>query len=189
MAANRTDSGEFMKFVSKFAAICVGFLVFQAHAGTISTFFTSSVPDPTLTLTPGQIYTVTATANASNGAQVQLNQIQLNPNLAGQFQIVGGTCNTTTAYSNTQTCTVNVQFLGNQPGNYSSVLQMSCQVVAAVGGYGIICASGPGTLGTMAQFVGAGVAGAVNTMGRGGLTALALALLALVSWATLRRRA
>jgi hypothetical protein len=40
----------------------------------------------------------------------------------------------------------------------------------------------------MAQFAGAGVAGAVNAVGRGGLTALALALLAIVSWTTLRRR-
>lgn len=179
-----------MKLKSKLAAIVFALTALQVHAGSVSGSFFSSVPSPTLTLTPGQVYTVTATANATVGNQVQLNQIQLNPNLAAQFQIVGGTCNTTTVYSDTQTCTVNVQFIGNQPGNYSSVLQMSCQLFSAAGGYGITCGSGsPGTLGTMAQFAGAGIAGAVNAMGRGGLTALALALLAIVSWTTLRRRA
>jgi hypothetical protein len=178
-----------MKLSLKSAVVALALVATPSHAGIFSGSFFSSAPVPTTTLTPGQVYTITATANSTAGQQVQLNQIQLNPNVGTQFQIVGGTCNTTTAYSNGQTCTVNVQFLGSQPGNYSSVLQMSCQLFSAAGGYGIGCASGgPGSLGTMAQFAGAGVAGAVNAVGRGGLTALALALLAIVSWTTLRRR-
>jgi hypothetical protein len=180
-----------MKFLLRsFTLLLFAGLSMSVRAGIVTGSFLSSVPSPTLTLTPGQTYTVTATASVSAGGfGAQFNQIQLNPNVGSQFQIVGGTCNTTNLLASSESCTVDVRFIGNQPGSFSSVLQMSCQIFSFAGGYSVSCGNAaPGALATMAQFAGSGLAGAVDVMGRGGLTALTLALMALVSWVTLRRR-
>jgi len=106
------------------------------------------------------------------------------------FQIVGGTCNTTTQYVAPATCTVQIRFIGNQPGTATADLQMGCSaIVAAVGGYGISCnlGGGPGAVDTMAHLVGNGIAAVVDTLGREGLTLLAAALFALAAWVSVRR--
>ncbi len=163
-----------------------------AMAGVVAgTAFANSNAPSSATLQPGQTYTVTANITATGSAAgLTFNQIALNPNLASQFQIVGGTCNTTTQYIAPTTCTVQVLFLGNQPGAATADLRMGCSaILAAAGGYGINCTvgGGPGTVATMARFVGSGVAAVVDALGREGLTLLAAALFALTAWTSLRR--
>ncbi len=178
----------------RFGTLLAAALLFNtgAFAGlSPGTAYAWSDAPATATLQPGQILTVTTTINASGSAGgLQFNQIALNPNLASQFQIVGGTCNTTTQYVAPATCTVQIRFIGNQPGTATADLQMGCSaIVAAVGGYGISCnlGGGPGAVGTMAHLVGNGIAAVVDTLGREGLTLLAAALFALAAWVSVRR--
>ena len=113
----------------------------------------------------------------------------MNPNLGSQFQIVGGTCNTTTAYVNNATCTVNIKFLGANPGSFTADLKMQCSAVAAAGGYTITCGNGtPGVAATMARVVGNGIAAMVDALGTGGLTLMAALLFLATSILTLKRR-
>jgi hypothetical protein len=174
--------------IRKFVAVVSALIAFNAYAG-ISFRFDSDAPE-TQSLSPGQTFTVTLTARIfAQGNVVRLTQLGLNPNAGSQFQIVGGTCNTTTSFNNNDTCTVLIQFVGNQSGNFTANLTGACQSFAAVGGYSIACGSAnPGATGTLAAVVGNGIAAVVNAMGREGFTALALALVLLGSWATLRNR-
>lgn len=158
----------------------------------VGTAFANGDGPTSRTLQPGQTFTLTVSTLVQGAASgLQFNQIALNPNVASQFQIVGGTCNTTTTYSGSTSCTVIVQFIGNQPGAATADLQMGCTALAAVGGYQISCAlgSGAGAVGTMARLVGTGVAAAVDALGREGITLLALALCVLTAGLSLRRRA
>lgn len=172
-------------------ALLAGF-VSQAALATTSVVgvFNSDAPSPSATLTPGQIITVTLTANAP-GAGVSMLALPTVVGGAGQFEIVpGGTCVANQTYFDGQSCTIRVRFLGNQSGSYNATLQGSCVVTAVsplVGmGFAISCGinAPPGVL---AAFLGNGILAAVNTLGPGGLGALAFMLLALGSFFTLRR--
>lgn len=161
-----------------------------AWAGlTPSAFATSNAPTST-NMVPGQTFVVTVTSRTSNIFGINYNQIALNPNLGGQFQIVGGSCNTTTAYVNNAACTVDIKFLGNSPSSFTADLMMQCSsVVGAVGGYAVICGSGvAGASAQMARVLGNGIATAVDALGREGLTLLAALMFALTAVLTLKRR-
>jgi len=141
------------------------------------------------TTVPGQTYTVTITAQTGNAPSLTYNQIALSPNLGNQFQIVGGTCNTTTQYVNNATCTVDIKFLGASPGSFTADLMMQCSALASIGGYSISCGNGtPGLSARMARVVGTGIAAAVDALGAGGLTLMAALLFMLTSVVTLNRR-
>ncbi len=171
------------------AAFCLSnAAVAGAPVGAYASTQTSAVQN----LVPGQTYTVDVSIGAQGASGLTFDQITLNPNLASQFQIVGGTCNTTSQFTAPTTCTVLVRFIGNQPGAATANLMMGCTAfTAAVGGYAINCnlGSGPGVVGTMARFAGTGVAAVVDALGREGLTLLAAALFALTAFVSLRRRA
>lgn len=62
-----------MKPNLKLAVVALALVAAQSHAGIVSGSFASSELVPTTTLTPGQVYTITATANSTAGQQVQLN--------------------------------------------------------------------------------------------------------------------
>ena len=160
-----------------------------AWAGTSGAFATSNAPFST-NMVPGQTFVVTVTAQASNISSINYHQIALSPNLGGQFQIVGGSCNTTSAYVNNATCTVDIKFLGNSPSSFTADLMMQCStVVGAVGGYAVICGNGvPGASAQMARVLGNGIATAVDALGREGLTLLAVLMVALTAAMTLKRR-
>lgn len=161
-----------------------------AWAGVFSSFATSNAP-PSTNMVPGQTYTVTVTAQTGSAIpSIIYNQIALSPNLGNQFQIVGGTCNTTTQYVNNATCTVDIKFFGTAPSSFTADLMMQCIGLAAVGGYSITC--GTGTVGVsarMARVLGTGIAAAVDALGAGGLTLLAALLFVMTSVITLKRRA
>ncbi len=165
-----------------------------ASAGVVlpTAFVSSNAPTGSpVTLAPGQTYTMTASITANgNIAGVTFNQIALSPNLGSQFQIVGGSCNTTSQYLAPTTCTVDVRFNGTSPGAFTADLQMGCNVIVAqVGGYGISCnTSGNGVAARMAVYAGNGIAAVIDTLGREGLTLLAAALFALTAFFSLRRR-
>jgi len=164
----------------------------SAIAGVVvGTAFASSDAPATVVMSPGQTYTMTASITANgNVAGLTFNQIALSPNLGSQFQIVGGTCNTSAQYIAPTTCTVIVRFVGATPGNFTADLLMGCNaIVAQAGGYGISCnAGGNGIASRMAVYTGNGVAAVVDALGREGLTLLAVALFALTGFVTLRRR-
>ncbi len=164
----------------------------QAWAGITGTtaFARSDASTVPTNVVAGQTYTVTLTALTGNSPSLTYNQIALSPNLGNQFQIVGGTCNTTTQYVNNATCTVNIKFLGANPGSFTADLMMQCSALATIGGYSIICGNGtPGISATAARVVGNGVAAAVDALGAGGLTLLAALLFVLTSVIALKRRA
>lgn len=158
-------------------------------AGTSSSFATSNAP-PSTNMVPGQTFVVTVTAQTSDILGINYNQIALSPNLGGQFQIVGGSCNTTAAYVNNATCTVDIKFLGNSPSSFTADLMMQCSsVLGAAGGYAVICGNGvPGASARMARVLGNGIAAAVDALGREGLTLLAALMFALTAVVTLKRR-
>lgn len=160
-----------------------------AWAGVSGSYAISNAP-PSTNMVPGQTFVVTVTATTTNILGINYNQIALSPNLGGQFQIVGGSCNTTSAYVNNATCTVDIKFLGNNPSSFTADLMMQCSsVVSAVGGYIVICGSGfPGASAIMARVVGNGIATAVDALGREGLTLLAVLMFALTAAMTLKRR-
>ena len=160
-----------------------------AWAGVSGSYAISNAP-PSTNMVPGQTFVVTVTATTTNILGINYNQIALSPNLGGQFQIVGGTCNTTTAYVNQAACTVDIKFLGNSPSSFTADLMMQCSsVVSAVGGYGIVCGGGvPGASAIMARVVGKGIAVVVDALSREGLTLLAALMFALTAVVTLKRR-
>lgn len=183
--------------ICKFFALLasVVFASSSAMAGVVvgTAFASSDAPDTApVTLAPGQTYTMTASITANgNVAGLTFNQIALNPNLGSQFQIVGGTCNTSAQYIAPTTCTVIVRFVGATPGRFTADLLMGCNaIVAQAGGYVISCNAGVnGVASRMAVYAGNGIAAVVDALGREGLTLLAAALFALTGFITLRRRA
>jgi hypothetical protein len=166
----------------------------SAMAGVVpgTAFASSDAPDTApVTMLPGQTYTMTATITANGSvAGLTFNQIALSPNLGSQFQIVGGTCNTSAQYIAPTTCTVIVRFIGATPGNFTADLLMGCNaIVAQAGGYVISCNAGAnGVASRMAVYAGNGIAAVVDALGREGLTLLAAALFALTAFVSLRRR-
>lgn len=152
--------------------------------------FYSSVPGGGVNLQPGQIYTVTLTANVQNVSGVVLVDL---PALTGdsQFEIVpGGTCATGVLYPEGATCTVQVRYIGSAPPAGPGILQGRCRVTQAMVGFSITCSIKPaGPLGELGRFFGVGVLDrAVNTLGPLGLSSLALAMLTLGALAALRRK-
>lgn len=174
------------------SVVLAGSPAFAGVAGGTA-FVSSSAPTASpVTLVPGQTYTMTANISANGSVSgLTFNQIALNPNLGSQFQIVGGTCNTSSQYIAPTSCTVIVRFNGTAPGLFTSSLLMGCNaIVAQVGGYTISCdLTGPGTAGLMARYAGTGIAAVVDALGREGLTLLAALLFAITGFVTLRRRA
>ena len=158
--------------------------------GSISTASAYSNAAFSTNMVPGQTYTVTITAQTGNAPSLIYNQIALSPNLGNQFQIVGGTCNTTTQYVNNATCTVDIKVLGASPGSFTADLMMQCSALASVGGYSISCGAGtPGISARMARVVGTGIAAVVDALGAGGLTLMAALLFLATTVITLKRRA
>lgn len=181
----------FCKFVTATALTALAFSV-PSWAGVSGGFYSSALT-PTKTFTPGEVYTLTITANTSNPTGVRFSTaFVLNPNIGSQFQIVpGGTCALATAYTTGQTCTVNVQFTGTAPGSFNATLLGQCELVpfVAAGGYSISCTSTtPGAQGTLGSFLGAGVAAGVDALGTTGFATLILMLLGLGTFFTLRRQ-
>lgn len=157
--------------------------------------FSSNQPTAIKTFAPGEIFTITLTANTSDTRGVLFSTpFALNPNAGGQFQIVpGGTCLIGTPYLNGSTCTVLVKFTGQSPGNFNSDLLGQCQLGTAVaaGGYSINCnfnSSGTGQQGILGRFAGLGVAAGVDALGSTGFATLLLAVLGMGAFFTLRRR-
>jgi hypothetical protein len=179
-----------MRFGKWVMTAALAALAFSAPSlAGISGSFYSSQPVATKTFVPGEIYTLTITANTSNATGVRFSSpFVLNPNMGSQFQIVsGGTCALATAYLTGQTCTVNVQFTGTSPGLFNADLLGQCEFApfVAVGGYSISCnSSAQGRLGV---FAGTGVAAGVDALGPTGFAALILSLLGLGAFFTLRR--
>lgn len=165
--------------------------LYTNHASARAGFgmFFSSAPTPTKTLTPGETFPVTLTANTDQIAGILFSSpFAFNPNGGNQFSVVaGGTCNTLTSYSNGQTCTVLVKFTGSTPGSFTGNLLGQCQFSAQLGGYSINCANN--TQGVLGQFVGNGLAAVVDALGGSGLSLLMLAVLGIGAFVTLRRTA
>jgi hypothetical protein len=161
----------------------------HAWAGTSAIgYFASPLPS-TQSLTPGQTFPVTLTANTNQvGGMVFSAPFSLSPNVGNQFVVVpGGTCAVGTPYTNGQTCTVLVQFLGTTSGSFTATLLGQCQFNAQVGGYGINCVLG--TQSALGRFAGNGIAAVVDALGASGLSLLMLAVLGMGAFFTLRRTA
>ena len=163
-----------------------------AMAGVVAgTAFANSNAPSSATLQPGQTYTVTANITATGSAAgLTFNQIALNPNLASQFQIVGGTCNTTTTQYIARP-PARCKFSSRQPAGRRDCRPadgfvppfLRRQVVTVSTALSVVALA---MVATMARFVGSGVAAVVDALGREGLT-LAAALFALTAWTSLRR--
>ncbi|MEO7253993.1 MAG: hypothetical protein ABIZ64_07110 [Casimicrobium sp.] len=111
-----------------------------------------------------------------------------NPNGGNQFAVVpGGTCVVGTPFTNGQTCTVLVKFVGAAPGTFSATLLGQCQIVASLGGFAVNCANN--SQGAVGQFVGNGLAAVVDALGAPGLSLLMLAMLGIGTFVSLRRTA
>jgi hypothetical protein len=128
----------------------------------------------------------TVTVDLSGGGQLQITGIAA----TGDFSVTGGTCtNPSTTYSNGNTCTLDLQFAPTAVGTRNGQLNVTCQVVAAaIGVVGVLCdgntypaynLTGNGLLAAIAQ--------AIPTLGREGITLLALMMI-VVSLFALRRR-
>ena len=112
----------------------------------------------------------------------------LNPNIGSQFAAVpGGTCIVGSSYTNGQTCTVLIKFVGASPGSFTATLLGQCQLSSSLGGYSISRISN--TQGALGSFVGNGLAAVVDTLGASGLSLLMLAVLGIGTFVTLRRTA
>lgn len=162
----------------------------QAWAGIALPFgnFNTSVPS-TQSLTPGQIFPVTLTANTNLPGIAFSSPFVLNPNVGNQFVVVpGGTCALATSYTNGQTCTVLVQFLGTTSGSFTADLLGQCQFSAQLGGFGVNCEPGS-TQSILGRFAGNGLAAVVDALGASGLSVLMLAVLGIGAFVTLRRSA
>lgn len=168
--------------------VCCGASV-PAWAGVASYGFFSSPLSSTQLLTPGQTFPVTLTANTNSNSGVQFSApFALNPNGGNQFIVVpGGTCVAGTVFTNGQTCTVLVRFVGTTPGSFLATLLGQCQFNAQVGGYSVNCASN--TQGIVGQFAGNGLAAVVDALGATGLSMLMLAVLGIGAFVSLRRTA
>ena len=83
----------------------------------------------TAALQPGQTFVVTLTASTNSTTGVIFSQaFALNPNVGSQFQLApGGTCTVAALYTNGQSCTVLVRFLGTAPGAFTSLLLGACR--------------------------------------------------------------
>ena len=177
------------RLIKCLAILCVCFSSsMSAWAGTPSGSFTSPLPNTQL-LMPGQTFPVTLTANTNSGGGISFSApFVLNPNAGNQFAVVpGGTCVVGTPFTNGQTCTVLVKFVGAAAGSFAATLLGQCQFNAQAGGYSINCATN--SLGAVGQFVGNGLAAVVDTLGASGLSLLMLAVLGIGTFVTLRRTA
>ncbi len=177
------------RFIKSLAVLLVCFgASLQAWAGVaIFGNFSSSLPE-IQSLTPGQIFPVTLTANTSTDGITFTTPFVFNPNGGNQFNVVpGGTCAVGTFVASGQTCTVLVQFVGATPGAFTGTLLGQCTFNAVVGGYSINCASG--AQGVLGQFAGNGLAAVVDTLGASGLSLLMLAVLGMGAFVSLRRPA
>ncbi len=167
-----------------------------AHAGLPQVIVFGTPTTSSLT-SPGQFQTgpiKTVTLNLNNNGNTAYGASLVSLGLTGadaaDFAIApGGTCaaGTTFLYPAGATCTVNVSFTPSRPGSESAQLTASCNtIVGAIGGFIVVC---NGTVGTVAALLGSLVAAAtaVPALSPGMLTALAIALFALASFAALRR--
>jgi hypothetical protein len=138
---------------------------------------------------PGESFTFTLTASSVPGGSVLTFNLPFTFSTAtGQFQVTGGTCTTPRPYSEGNSCTIIVQFLGSAPGTFSADWLGRCQAVSGFGGHSIVCSTaGAGTPGTLAAFMGNGIAGTVDTLGKEGLALLLTALLATGALFTLHK--
>ena len=148
-------------------------------------FFDSPLP-LTQSLTPGQILPVTLSARTNVGSGILFSApFALNPNGGNQFNVVpGGTCVVGTPFTNGQTCTVLVQFVGATPGSFLATLLGQCQFNVQIGGYSVNCSLAQGVVG---QFAGNSLAAVVNALGAPGLSLLMLAVLGMGAFVSLRR--
>ena len=176
----------FIKFLAVLL-VCFGASL-QAWAG-VANFgnFSSPLPE-TQTLTPGQIFPVTLTANTNTDGIAFSMPFAFNPNGGNQFNVVpGGTCAENIFLANGQTCTVLVQFVGSTPGAFTGTLLGKCSFNAVAGGYSINC--GSRVQGVLGQFAGNGLAAVVDTLGASGLSLLMLTVLGMGAFVSLRRPA
>jgi hypothetical protein len=140
---------------------------------------------------PGQIIPITVNIRSNNMPSnvITLNGISIGSNVGGQFVIApGGTCQVNSTFTNNQTCTVNVQFLGSSSGQFNGDLQMSCTYTSALGGYLVTC--GPTntiSLGRMAAFMGNAMQ-TVPALTPTSISLLALLLFGLTAFFGLRKR-
>ncbi len=167
--------------------VCCGAPI-QAWAGVASFgSFVSPLP-PTQSLAPGQIFPVTLTANTNINSGIKFAApFAFNPNGGNQFSVVpGGTCVVGTPFTNGQTCTILVQFVGTTSGTFLATLLGQCQFNVQIGGYSVNCTLPQGVVG---QFAGNGLAAVVDALGAPGLSLLMLAVLGVGTFVSLRRTA
>jgi len=108
----------------------------------------------------------------------------------GDFSVTGGTCtNAAAQYLDGNTCTLDLQFLPAAPGTRTGQLSITCRVVATlIGVVGLTCDGGSHTAYNLTgNGILAALMQAVPTLGREGITLLAL-LMVIVSSLALRRR-
>lgn len=145
-------------WIARVVAIAGLLLVSPAFAGiSTANIFGGSIVDftsPGLGM-PGPTQTITLTyGGPANGAQ--LTSLALAGANAGDFAIVGGTCqpNTTVlqpAPPGPTTCTVIVQYKASSASPESAQLNGTCQTVAlGVGGFSLACTGASGQLASLA---------------------------------------
>jgi hypothetical protein len=137
----------------------------------------------------GTTETVTVQITPPPGNLVDITDISIAGANPGDFQVTGGSCVNATGRIDQDTCTLDLSFTPSAAGTRSGILNMTCRIVsAAIGPIGLVCdntsrpafnLSGTGILAAIAQ--------SIPTLGREGVTLLALLLFA-ATFLVLRRR-